>query len=862
MRKPSFVLTIVWVFLLSAIPLFSQSSKLSAADVEHRVDSILNQMTLDEKIDMISGTGFATRAIPRLGVPAFQMSDGPIGSRNFGPSTAVAGGIGLAATWDPELAQREAKQIGRDARARGAVILLGPGVNIYRAPMNGRNFEYFGEDPFLASRIAVGYIEGMQSVGVGASIKHYMGNNSEYGRNTTDSVIDERTKREIYLPVFEAGVKEAHVATIMDSYNLADGEHLTQSSYLNTEVAKKEWGFNGLIMSDWGAVHDTLGPANGGLDLEMPTGQFWSRKNLQPLIDSGKVSVATIDDKVRRILRIGVEFGWMDESHVAPDIFVPRYNQQGRQASLEGAREGIVLLKNEGNLLPLSKSKIKSIAVIGPDAYPAVPTGGGSGRVNAFHAVSILEGLSDALGTSVNVYYHRGIPSLSALANGTEFSTAESNGEPGLKVETFDNAELSGAPASTRTERRVNIAGQAFGGGTFDPDDPPANGFGGFRQSQPSSNRWTGYYVAKSAGPYEVFVQSRDNFRLLIDDKSVIDNWEIPKANVTSTSISLSPGTHKVVLEQTRQRSFGQAQSRLGIVPQDSFVLPEAKELAAKADAVVVAVGFDPTTETEGSDREFALLPGQDDLIQAMAAANKNTIVVVASGGGVDTNAWIDHVPALLQTWYPGEEGGTALTDVLLGNVNPSGHLPITWEKHLEDNPAYANYYPQPGTNKIVYKEGIFVGYRGYEHNGTKPLFPFGFGLSYTTFKYSNLSIKPTAGSGNGSSSLYEVTFDVTNTGKRAGADVAQVYVGEEQAKVPRPAKELKGFQRVDLRPGETRKVTIPLNARAFTYYDVDGKQWHADADNFNILVGRSVEDIQLQGKVKLSSAIDLDVSR
>jgi beta-glucosidase len=290
-------------------------------------------------------------------------------------------------------------------------------------------------------------------------------------------------------------------------------------------------------------------------------------------------------------------------------------------------------------------------------------------------------------------------------------------------------------------------------------------------------------------------------------------------------------------------------------------VLPEAKELAAKADAVIVTVGFDASTETEGSDRSFALLPGQDDLIQAMAAANKNTIVVIASGGGVDTNAWIDHVPAMLQTWYPGEEGGTALTDILFGNVNPSGRLPITWEKRLEDNPAYANYYPQPGTNKIVYKEGIFVGYRGYEHNGTKPLFPFGFGLSYTTFKYSNLSVKPAANSGNGSGPLYEVTFDVTNTGKRAGADVAQVYVGEEQAKVPRPAKELKGFQRVDLRPGETRKVTIPLNARAFTYYDVDGKRWHADPDSFNVLVGRSVEDIQLQGKVKLSSSIDLDVS-
>ena len=291
-------------------------------------------------------------------------------------------------------------------------------------------------------------------------------------------------------------------------------------------------------------------------------------------------------------------------------------------------------------------------------------------------------------------------------------------------------------------------------------------------------------------------------------------------------------------------------------------MLPEAKELAAKADAVVVAVGFDATTETEGSDRGFSLLPGQDDLIQAMAAANKNTIVVVASGGGVDTNAWLDRVPALLQTWYPGEEGGTALADILLGNTNPSGRLPITWEKRLQDNPTYANYYQEPGSIKIVYKEGIFVGYRGYEHNGTKPLFPFGFGLSYTTFKYSNLAVKPVAGSGSASAPLYEVSFDVTNTGRRASTDVAQVYIGEEQPKVPRPAKELKGFSRVELRPGETRKVTIPLNARAFTYYDVDGKQWHADSSTFNVLVGRSVEDIQLRGKVELAAPINVSVSQ
>jgi len=329
-------------------------------------------MTLEEKVDMIGGVDdFFVRGIPRLGLPRLKMADGPIGVRNYGPATAMAGGIALAATWNPLLAQRVGAELGRDARAKGVHFLLGPGVNIYRAPMNGRNFEYLGEDPFLASRIAVEYIKGVQSEGVSATIKHFMGNNSEFDRHNTDSIIDERTMREIYLPVFEAAVKEARVGAIMDSYNLTNGVHLTQNGYLNTEVAKREWRFDGIMMSDWFATYDGVAAANGGLDLEMPAGAFMNRKTLLPTVQQGKVSVATIDDKVRRILRTAIQFGWLDRDQT--DLSVPRYNQQGRQVALAAATEGMVLLKNEGNLLPLKKSLIKSIAVIGPDAYPAVP---------------------------------------------------------------------------------------------------------------------------------------------------------------------------------------------------------------------------------------------------------------------------------------------------------------------------------------------------------------------------------------------------------------------------------------------------------------------------------------------------------
>src|SRR2546430_15192671 len=403
MRKIlSTVLIVPLIGTLALINMKAQSLAPLARDAEDKAESILKQMTLEEKIDLLGGIeGFFIRGVPRIKFPRLKMADGPIGVRNFGPATAMAGGIALAATWNPALAERVGTEIGRDARAKGVHFLLAPGVNIYRAPMNGRNFEYFGEDAFLASRVAVGYIKGVQSREVSATVKHFMGNNSEFDRHHSDSVIDERTMREIYLPVFEAAVKEARVGAIMDSYNLTNGAHMTQNGYLNTDVAKKEWGFDGIMMSDWTSTYDAIAAANGGLDLEMPSGVFMNRKNLEPAIQQGKVSVVTIDDKIRRILRTAVRFGWLDRDQT--DYSIPRFNMQGRQVALQSAREGMVLLKNDSSLLPLDKTRIKSIAVIGPDAYPAVPDGGGSARVQPFAAVSFLEGISNLLGSNTKV---------------------------------------------------------------------------------------------------------------------------------------------------------------------------------------------------------------------------------------------------------------------------------------------------------------------------------------------------------------------------------------------------------------------------------------------------------------------------
>jgi beta-glucosidase len=821
------------VFLLVAPLTITQSRTPSSPEVEKRVDSILQKMTLEEKIDYIGGVqDFYVRAIPRLRLPALKMSDGPLGLRNDGPATALAGGIALAATWDADLVERAGAVLGDDARSRGVHILLGPGVNIYRSPRAGRNFEYFGEDPFLAGRTAIAYVKGVQSTSGCATIKHFMGNNQEYDRHNVDSLIDERTTREIYLPTFEAAVKEGHVCAIMDSYNLTNGEHMSQNGYLNNDVAKKQWGFDGIIMSDWDSTYDGVAAANGGLDIEMPAGAHMNRATLLPAIKTGKVTEATIDEHVRRILRRAVEFGWLDRDQTDPSI--PAYNVRARGVALEAARSSMVLLKNEGSLLPFDKSKIKTIALIGPDAHPTPPVGGGSAGVVPFHTVSFLQGIANLAGNDVTVTYSSGIPTLSEMADATALTTtAASDGKPGLTSERFLSDDLSGSPAETVVDTHLNFG---FEWPSF--------------YSIPSrfrSVRWTGYYVADKAGKYEVFAQGPGEdgaYHVFIDDKIVLDNWQRATALVNHATLDLSAGPHKIRIEL--RRLFGDPNLRFGILNESSLAKPEVKTLASRADAVVVAVGFDPTSEGEGSDRTFNLPPGQDALIATALAANKKTVVVITSGGAVDMNSWIDQTPAVVQAWYAGQESGNALAEVLFGQANPSGKLPVTFDRHLEESAVAHSYYPDPPeSKKVKYSEGIFVGYRHYDKTGSKPAFPFGYGLSYTTFRYSNLAITPHSGD---LSSPIGVAFDVTNAGAREGAEVAELYVGQSHASVPRPIKELKGFVKVNLKPGETRHVQIALDRRAFSYYDLNRKDWAAEPGEFAILVGGSSDNTPLRG--------------
>ena len=830
-------------------PAFAQAPHALTAADQQKIDSLVKGMTLEQKIDYIGGTGFAIRAVPSVNLPAFEMSDGPYGTRsNAGfPSTTYAAGIGLAASWDRELAARVGGAIGRDARARGVHYMLGPGVNIYRSPRNGRNFEYFGEDPFLAANIAVGYITGMQEQGVSSTIKHFMGNNSEDLRHDSDSIIDERTMREIYLPTFEAGVKQAHVGAIMDSYNLVNGEHSTQNSHLNTEIVRKEWGFKGVMMSDWDATYDGAAAANGGLDLEMPTGRFMNRANLLPAIKAGTVTEATIDEKVRHILSTAASFGWLDRPQT--DTSISYLDAQNNKVALDSARESTVLLKNDGHLLPLDKTQLKTILVVGPDAYPGVPVGGGSAGVVPFHTVSTLEGLRNALGSAVNVQYDPGVPTLAELAHATIFTTAANNGKPGLTLESFRNDDLSGTASSTNVVEHIHTTGVDR---SFFADNPDARKALMPEGDHHLSRRFSGFYMAPAAGKYIVALQGSGESsgnRVYLDDKLVIDDWKLVRAIQPHVTVELSAGAHKVVVEDRHNNPLG-GPIQFAIVEARKVVDARAVEMAAKADVVLVAAGFQPSSESEGGDRTFALPYGQDELIEAMAAANKKVIVDVTSGGNVDSEAWIGQVPGLLESWYAGQAGGTALAEILLGEVNPSGHLPATFERRAEDNPTYNNYYPEGPGNRVVYKEGIFVGYRGYEKNHVKPLFPFGYGLSYTTFKFSGLTVKALS---SGNDPKVEVSFDVKNTGERGGAEVAQVYVSEAHATMPQAERQLKGFARVQLATGESKQVSVTLDARAFASYDVAKKNWVIAPGKYTIRVGDSVETLELEGSVELT---------
>ena len=827
--------------------MISLSSGLSAQTAEQKAENIVKQLTLDEKIDLMSGASMmGTHSIPRLSIPSFLMTDGPVGAHIPQPSTAVGGGIGLAASWDIDLARATGVQLGRDARSRGAHFLLGPGVNIYRTPLNGRNFEYFGEDPFLASRITVGYILGVQSQGVAATVKHYLGNNSEYARHTSDSLIDEHTMREIYLPASEAAVKEAGAGAVMCSYNLTNSMRMCENGPLLSDVLKKDFGFSGLLMSDWFAVDDGVKAVNGGLDLEMPFGIHVNEQSLLPALKAGTIKEQTIDEHVQRLLATAYRFNWLERPQL--DLRISRFNMAGDAIALKNAEEGTVLLKNSG-VLPIPPDSVKQIAVLGQDSFPAVPAAGGSGYVQTFHSVSMLEGIA-ARFPGATVTYARGVKNVNHLALETQFLPAGNSAARGVTVEYF-NTDFTGTPVKTMTQPSMT-AGEAFNSDPEGKPDystwtladiapmlaPPADG---------KNQRWTGYLKVTTADQYHAFVQTGSQFRLSIDDHVLIDNSVIAKAALNQITLPLNPGTHKMVVELFGGGDFGGVTLRAGLVSRKDLVDPYALELAKYAEVVVIGAGFTSDNETEGSDRGFDLPIGQDELINDVTSVSKNVIVAITSGGSVHL-PWLDKVSAVLELWYPGQEGGKALAELLAGDLSPSGRLPISWDKELSDNPSMKSYwFKDQKTQDVPYSEGVFVGYRGYDKENRAPLFPFGFGLGYSSFTYSDFAISALPGA-----ATYRVSAKVKNTGKMAADDVVQLYVRDPHATEINAAEELKGFQRVSLQPGESKAVTFLLDARSFSHFDVAKHRWYAGGGSRDLLIGNNERDTPLRGTVTI----------
>jgi len=813
--------------------------------IEAKAHEMLARLSLEQKIELIGGVdSMYTHAIPEINLPRFKMSDASVGVRTWGPSTAYAGGVALAATWDTGFARKLGESLGRDARARNVNFLLGPGVNIARSPIAGRNFEYLSEDPYLNSVIVVPYIEGVQSQGVIATVKHYALNSQEYNRHNVDSDADERTMREIYLPAFEAAVTKGHVDAVMNSYNLINGVHATQNDFLNLKVLKGEWGFQGILMSDWDATYDSVGAANNGLDLEMPSPRFMNAKGLLSAVKDGTVKESTIDDKILRLFRTALRYGFLDRPQFDP---ADATYAADRAVALQGARESITLLKNEDHLLPLDPAKIKTIAIIGPNAWPAITGGGGSSEAQAFEPVSTLTGIANLLGPNVHVLYSRGLPDSATVIRNTHW-------EGPVTATNFPSKDFTGTP-ETATQQPFGDTGQ----GRRAPTPPDNTG---------RSIRYTAGYKAAKDGKYLVLTASQGwgtSVKVLADGKELETPPHAEGQVPPFWTLDLKAG-QTVNLQADYVPGYG-ARFGLGITYEPDLVMGDATEFARLADVVVVAVGFTPNTETEGSDRTFELPWGEDALIQAVTAANPHTIVTLTGGVGTDTRAWLGKVPALLQIYYPGQEGGTAVAEVLFGKHNPEGKLPVSFDRSWQEDPSYAYYYPVKGADTslhvtepdhkpvdyviphVKYDDKLMVGYRYWTTTGKHPLYPFGFGLSYTTFTFSKLEVPKSAASG----STIPVSFDVTNTGSVEGAEVAQLYISDPSAKATRPERELKGFEKVRLTPGETKHVTLELDARAFSYWDETAHKWTIDPGKFVIRVGDSSENTPLHADVTLN---------
>ena len=742
------ILLVAGILAISGFTTKAQSDRAVSAlsKYDAQIDTIISRMTLEEKVNMFYGIRtFSSAGVPRLGIADLEFADGPFGIReelmpdSWSPAglendsaTFFPTGSALAATWSPKLAYDYGVAIGTEGRIRGKDILLGPAINIQRIPTGGRTYEYLSEDPFLSSRLAVGYTRGVQDQGIAVCIKHYALNNQENNRGQVNVVVSPRTMREIYLPPFEAAVKEGDAWGVMAAYNKVNGYWCSENRLLEDQILRKEWGFKGLIISDWNGTHSTVQSVTAGLNIEMPQGIYLGSNHLLDSVKAGVVSEEIINQRVREILRVRLHVKPVPREE-ANRVIASQPRQQ--QTAYEVAANSIVLLKNDKAQLPLDISKYKKIAVIGETAVQKNATGGLGAGVKTLYEITPLQGLKDRLGNRVTMTY-----------------------APGYKE-----------------YHRFQGGRPAFG-------TPP-----------------------------------------------------------------LSPYTHA-----------------------DSSLSEEAVKVAKDADIVLFFGGTNRELETEGSDRKSILLPsGQDELIKALAEVNPNIVTIIVSGAPVDLNTINQYSPAILMSWFNGSEAGHALADVLLGTISPSGKLPFTLPVRLEDSPAYAlKNYPQTNEttpdifvnlvngnnskqktsasdskNNAYYTEELLVGYRWFDTKNIKPLFPFGHGLSYTTFQYTDIKTDKAKYTPD---ETIKVSVNITNRGKTDADEVVQVYVHRVKTKVFFPYKELKAFERVSLKAGETKTLRLEIPVKNLRYWDEAKYNWVLEKGKIRILVGTSSGDIRL----------------
>jgi beta-glucosidase len=825
--------------------------------LEARTSDLLSRLTLDEKVALMAGAAsFTLEGVERLGVPRIRVTDGPTGVRsNEGePATVFPVGVALASTWNPELTYEVAAAIGREALALGNKVVLAPTINIVRTPLWGRNFETYSEDPFLAGTLGVAFVDGLQSEGVGASLKHYAVNNQEENRMTVSVELDERTLREIYLAAFEMVVKAADPWTVMASYNKVDGVYATENRKLLIDILKDEWGYDGVVVSDWGAVHSTAAAANGGTDLEMPGPARWFGDKLVAAVRAGEVSESQIDDAASRMCRLILRTGVLD-GKPAPkgEIRTARHRQIAERA----AAEAVVLLKNEDDVLPFTPSALRTLAVVGPNATARRIQGGGSSQVRTDRRVSLLEAIRERLAGKAEVMHAEGGDNepVPPAARSGMFSPDQARGQAGVTCDYFAEAGCEGTPIGSVHERGLGkLVSHTMGAGQ------PA-GYGAFR--------WSGWFWPERDGRHEFGLRGPGRARMWLGGSPLIDDDTPAQADNLDVGGGMSPRRmaeaelvagrgYEVRIEYVRAMPTREEQARSGDpstalaweyvslgVRQPSGSIEEAAELAARCDAAVVVIGAASITEGEGYDRANLHLPGdQNALVEAVLAANPRTAVVLVNGAPYEL-PWIDHAPAVVEAWMGGEAGPDATAKILLGELEPSGRLPVTFPKRLADSPAQPYY---PGGAKAVYGEGLHVGYRHFDRANQPPLFPFGFGLTYTRFRYADIAAPEAAPAG----APVAVTFTLTNVGERPGKETAQLYVRPRGPSRERPVKELKGFAKVALAPGETKTVRIQLDERAFAFYDPDRRRWIAEPGAYDLLVGGSAADIELQTTVRL----------